>query len=52
MYYIAPEGKLNVNGKGCRMKWIQPTRPVQKVSGFIFSRKNQSWQVGKSDHSG
>jgi hypothetical protein len=26
--------------------------PVQKVSDFIFSRKNQWWQVGKSDHSG
>jgi hypothetical protein len=27
-------------------------RPVQKVSDFIFSQKNQSRQVGKSHHSG
>jgi hypothetical protein len=26
--------------------------PVQNVSDFIFSRKNQWRQVGKSDHSG
>jgi hypothetical protein len=28
------------------------TRPIQKVSDFIFSQKNQWRQVGKSDHSG
>jgi hypothetical protein len=45
------QSKVCLKAEGVTSSVILKYHPVQKVSDFIFSRKNQWRQVGKSDHS-